>query len=109
MRTINGNSTGNNACVLCDSQYGEDSLEHLAVCRCTKQVFAKMGITITCMHDFLALGNGATNSRVMVNHLIALGLVYSIYNTVKHHDPSQPPLNVHALITAGISSALGAG
>ena len=61
------------------------------------------------MHDFLALGDGAANPKVMVNHLIALGLVYSIYNIVKHHDPTQQPLNVHALITAGISSALGAG
>ena len=29
--------------------------------------------------DFLALDDGATNPRVMVNHLIAPGLVYSIY------------------------------
>ena len=62
------------------------------------------------MHDFLALGEGDANPKVMVNHLIALGLTYSIYNIVKLHDPTQQPLNVHALITtAGISSALGAG
>ena len=87
---------------LCDSQYGEDSLEHIAVCRCTKQVFTKLGITSTCMHDFLALGDGATNPKVMVTHLTALGLVYSIYNIVEHHDPTQQPLNVHAFISAGI-------
>ena len=32
-----------------------------------------------------------------------------IYNTVKHHYPMQPPLNVHELIVAGISSAAGVG
>ena len=106
MRTINNSSY--NDCLLCDSQYGEDSLEHIAVCRCTKQIFAKFGITITCMHEFLAISDGTNNPRVMVNHLIALGLTYSIYNTVKHHDPTKSPLNVHALMSAAISSALGA-
>ena len=60
-------------------------------------------------HDFLALGDGATNPKVTVNHLIALGLLDSIYIIVKHHDPTQQPLNVHAFISAGIWSALGAG
>ena len=94
-------------CLLCLCKC-DDSLEHIAVCDTTKSVFSKFNITIHDMHDFLALNDGCTNPKVMVKHLFALGIVYSIYNTLKHHDDDLPPLHIPALITAGISSAAGA-
>ena len=41
----------------------------------------------------------------MANHFMALGIVYSIYNTIKHHSPDLPPIVISELITAGIGSA----
>ena len=105
MRSIIGKQSNShdNKCVLCDSLYGEDSLEHIACCRCTKEIFAKLGIHIVDMHDFLALSVDYQDPKAMANHLMALGITYSIYNTVKHHDPSLPPIDFSELITAGIS------
>ena len=74
----------------------------------TKEVFSKMGITVHDMHGFLALNDGNKVPKAMINHLKALGIVYSIYNTIKHHNVDLPPLDIHELITAGISSAAGA-
>jgi len=107
MRSIIGKQSNShdNKCVLCDSLYGEDSLEHIACCRCTKEIFAKLGIHIVDMHDFLALSVDYQDPKAMANHLMALGITYSIYNTVKHHDPNLPPIVISELITAGISSA----
>ena len=91
---------------MCDSLYGEDSLEHIAYCKYSKEIFAKMGITIVDMHDFLALDREYNDNPIaLANHLVALGIVYSVYNTIKHHDPCLPQLVISELITAGISSA----
>ena len=106
MRSIHGRFNSQcNKCVMCDNLYGEDSLEHIACCRCTKEVFSEMGITIVDMHRFLALTDGNLDPKTMANHLMALGIVYSIYNTIKHHNPESPPIVISELITAGIASA----
>ena len=103
MRTIHGKHNSHcNKCVMCDSLFGEDSLEHIACCKYSREVFAKMGITIVDMHGFLALNDENKDPKTMANHLMALGIVYSIYNTIKHH---KAPIVISELITAGISSA----
>ena len=91
--------------VSCVILCGENSLEHIACCKYSREVLAKMGITFVDMHGFLALNDGNLDPKTMANHLMALGIVYSICNTIKHHSPGLPPIVISELITAGISSA----
>ena len=94
MRTIHGKqiNSQDNKCVMCDALYGEDSLEHIACCKCSKEVFARLGIHVVDMHDFLALMDENLDPKAMANHRMAWGIVYSIYNPFKHHDFNLPPL-----------------
>ena len=74
-------------------------------------VFKRMGREIVMqnnqMDEFLGIDDRANDARVFIRHLKALGIVYSMYNTIKHHDSHLPELDINALITAGISSAAG--
>ena len=89
-------------CVLCNS--GEDSLTHMSRCNEVHLIFKKFGAPINSLEQFLSLDMAAQDNCILLKRVKALSVVYSIYNTVKHHPAHLPPLSLPFLLTAAYSN-----
>ena len=63
---------------------GQDALEHIAGCTWTLLTFEKLNVPVKNLVQFLALDHGTTNTKTLTLRVRALGVVYTVYNTMSH-------------------------
>ncbi len=77
-------------CLLCDG--AEDSIEHIACCRCSVRVFAKFRVHCGNLIEFLALDSSARIDEILAAKAKALHVIFQI-RLVYLHAPRSAALS----------------
>ena len=102
MRTLHRNPVS--LCPFC--REGDDSIEHFVRCSFCHNVFHLSGADI-CVRQpclsFFALDTACLHLPILVKRLKALAILFHLRQTIAHHPPEAPPLDLSALVRSAFT------